>query len=187
MPWWIFLILEYNDHQVRGQLRCLGTWSQRSSSCHLKSLFDYAQNASSAWFDRFQWSLGESTLSWGQMSIFMFIFIILFLMNILTPKTLSYHISIQGCSYSGRWWQSPPLRFRAHHYTAILALNDQNFTKLVINQVILDKYRRQIDIVMYQLLFFLSDTSLCLFGDDMQTCFQAISCLWLGMTHNALL
>ena len=28
-------------------------------------------------------------------------------------------------------------------------------------------YRRQIDITTYQLLFFLSDTSLCLFGDDM--------------------
>ena len=29
-------------------------------------------------------------------------------------------------------------------------------------------YRRQIDITTYQLLFFLSDTSLCLFGDDME-------------------
>ena len=28
-------------------------------------------------------------------------------------------------------------------------------------------YRRQIDIMTYQLLFFLSDTLLCLFGDDM--------------------
>ena len=33
-------------------------------------------------------------------------------------------------------------------------------------------YRRQIDITTYQLLFFLSDTSLCLFGDDM----YAIDC-----------
>ena len=29
-------------------------------------------------------------------------------------------------------------------------------------------YRRQIDITTYQLLFFLSDTSLCLFSDDMR-------------------
>ena len=31
--------------------------------------------------------------------------------------------------------------------------------------------RRQIDIMTYQLLFFLSDTSLCLFGDELHSYF----------------
>ena len=36
----------------------------------------------------------------------------------------------------------------------------------IMNSINWYTYRRQIDITTYQLLFFLSDTSLCLFGDD---------------------
>ena len=43
MPWWIFLILGYSDHQVGGQQGCSRIWGQRSSRGHLGSLFKYAQ------------------------------------------------------------------------------------------------------------------------------------------------
>ena len=52
MSWWIFVILEHNDHQVG------------NNRGHLGSLFKYAQNASSStWFSRFWWNLGEEILS----------------------------------------------------------------------------------------------------------------------------
>ena len=46
-------------------------------------------------------------------------------------------------------------------------ISEVSLTRIVLQgKWLCHTFRRQIDITTYQLLFFLSDTSLCLFGDD---------------------